>query len=104
VLVEFCVCTFASNPPGTNSTSETPLIFHGNTNVPVGATAARAWSTEPTALTPLEVYKVTPAGGLFHMWYPPEEGPDQSESDGFAIRCTSANAVDLRAGIQFIKV
>src|SRR6266571_8703689 len=55
VLVELCYATFATNPPGTNSTSITVQQEYGRSIV-AGFTAAYAWTAanEPTVLTTLD--------------------------------------------------
>jgi hypothetical protein len=45
VLVELCYATFATNGPGTNSTSVTPSAAYGRQTT-VGWTAAKTWTTE----------------------------------------------------------
>ena len=46
VLLELCYCTFATNPPGTNSTSTTIDTIYGRV-VTSGLTAAKNWTVEP---------------------------------------------------------
>ena len=52
VLVELCYATFATNSPGTNSTSVTVRQAHGRV-LTAGFTGAKNWTTEPTVLTVL---------------------------------------------------
>src|SRR3972149_4602764 len=47
VLVEVAYCTWATNSPGTNSTSVTPVQEYGRVTA-VGATAGKTWTAEPT--------------------------------------------------------
>ena len=54
VLYQLCYATFATNPPGTNSTSITVNTIYGRAVVS-GMTAARDWSAEPTVLTVIDV-------------------------------------------------
>ena len=49
--VELVSATFATNAPGTNSSSVTPEQIYGRT-LAHGLTAARHWTTEPTVLDP----------------------------------------------------
>ncbi len=100
VLVELCYATFATNSPGTNSTSVTPAQLYGRA-ITVGATAAKTWTTEPTALTALEEWLVTPAGGLAVYDLPLGDTPDSAVSEGFVLRLTAPAAVNARAGIVF---
>lgn len=50
ITIEFGNCTFATNGPGTNSTSVTPITTNGRTET-IQATAAKLWSTEPTVIS-----------------------------------------------------
>lgn len=99
VLVELCYSTWASNPPGTQSTSVTPTQGSGRV-IAVGATAGKTWvaANEPTVLTVLEEILLTPNGGTLIYDFPLAEEYDCAVSEGFAIRCTApTNAVNVRA-------
>lgn len=98
VLVELCYSTYATNSPGTNSTSETPVQGSGRVITP-GFTGARAWSAEPTTLTMLEAHFIHPQAGLIYQ-IPLGDEYDCAVSEGFVIRCTAAVAVDARAGMR----
>jgi hypothetical protein len=100
VLVELCYATFASNSPGTNSTSVTPAQVYGR-SIAVGATAAKNWTTEPTVLTVLEEWLVTPNGGLLIYDLPLGDTPDCAVSEGFVLRCTAPAAVNVRGGLVY---
>jgi hypothetical protein len=100
VLVELCYATFATNSPGTASTSRTPAQLYGRT-IAVGATAASAWTTEPTVLTVLEELLITPNGGLVMYDIPLGDTPDSAVSEGFVIRCTAPATVNVRGGLWF---
>lgn len=102
VLVELMYSTFATNSPGTASTSETPAQVTGRV-LTAGFTAARAWTTEPTVLTVLEVKECDPNKGLFHFEIPLGDEPDSALAEGFAIRATVPSggaAVNMRAGLR----
>ena len=62
VLIELCYATFATNAPGTNSTSTTVDQLYGRA-ITAGFTAAKNWTTEPTVLTPFREWLMTPTGG-----------------------------------------
>lgn len=96
VLVELCYCTWATNGPGTNSTSVTPLQANGRV-LTAGFTAAKSWSAEPTALTVLEDLLVTPAGGALWYDFPLSDEWDCALAEGFALRMNAPNAVNARA-------
>ncbi|WP_433234014.1 hypothetical protein [Actinomadura nitritigenes] len=100
VLVELGYCTWASNSPGTNSTSVTPAQIYGRATA-VGATAGKNWTTEPTAITTVEEWLLTPAGGLVLYDFPLGDTPDSAVSEGFVLRCNAPAGVNVRAGLQF---
>jgi hypothetical protein len=103
VLVEIQYCTWASNSPGTNSTSVTPAQIYGRA-VTVGATAAKTWTTEPTAITTFDEELLTPYGGLVKYDWPLGRTPDSNVSEGFTIRCTAPAAVNVRATMIFERI
>ncbi len=97
VLVELCYCTFATNGPGTNSTSVTPVQTMGRV-LTVGATAGKNWTAgnEPTTITVLEEQLLTPNGGLVIYDYPLGTEFDTALGEGFALRCTAPATVNVR--------
>jgi hypothetical protein len=102
VLVELCTCTFATNPPGTNSTSITIQQEYGPV-IPAGFTAAYAWTTgnQPTVITPFDQFTLTPNGGLLIRDIYPGRVPNALPSTGFCIRCTAGFGVNARGGMKF---
>ena len=100
VLIEICQSTFATNGPGTNSTSVTPLQTYGR-SITVGATAAKTWTTEPTVLTVIREFLLTPAGGVVMYDWPLGDSPDSAVSEGFVVRCTAPSATDVRATLDY---
>jgi hypothetical protein len=94
VLVELCYATFATNAPGTNSTSVTPAQTGGRV-LAHGFTAARAWSAEPTVLTVLDEMLVHPQMGV-KEWFPPGSEYDSALGEGFALRATAPAIVNIR--------
>lgn len=101
VLVEVCTATFATNGPGTNSTSCTIAQRYGR-SITTGFTAGYGWSAEPTVLAVVDVFRVTPNGGTFAYDWPFGETLDNAVSVGFAIRCTApTSAVNVRATVKF---
>jgi len=97
-LVELIYATFATNSPGTNSTTETPAQVYGRV-ITAGFTAARNWTAEPTALTVLKTWFVHPQTGLV-LPLPLGRTYDCALSEGWVLRCTFATAVDLRAVME----
>jgi hypothetical protein len=98
ILVEVCYATFATNSPGTNSTSVTPVQEYGRVITP-GFTAARDWSSAPTVLTPIDEFMVHPQTG-WQLWRPPGQTPDCALAEGFVLRVNSDNAVSMRAQMK----
>ncbi len=99
-LIELCAATFATNAPGTNSTSATVQQDYGRA-ITAGFTAAYNWTTEPTVLTVIDSWLLTPTGGLVIYDYPLGTSPDNAVSTGFVLRCTFAAIVNLRATLHF---
>ncbi len=97
VTIEYCYATFATNAPGTASTTITPTQAGGRV-LAHGTTAARAWTTEPTVLTVLEEELVHPQMGKAE-WLPPGDEFDTALGEGFVIRCTAPAAVNVRASM-----
>lgn len=100
VLVELCYATFATNAPGTNSTSTTVDQVYGR-SITAGFTAAKTWTTEPTVLTPLREFLLTPTGGLVFYDFALGESFDSAVSNGFVLRCTAPATVGVRADFGF---
>jgi hypothetical protein len=87
LLIELCRATFATNAPGTASTSETPVQTYGLV-IAHGVTAASAWSAEPTVLTVLDEFSLHPQqmmkeGLAFGAEY------EAGLSEGFVLRVTN---------------
>lgn len=100
VLIEMCYSTFATNAPGTNSTSTTVDQVYGR-SVTAGFTAARNWTTEPTALTAIDEWLLTPTGGLVVYDFPLGDTPDSAVSNGFVLRLNAPATVNVRASLWF---
>ncbi len=100
VLVELCYATFATNPPGTNSTSSTIDTVYGR-QVASGLTGAKNWTTEPTVLTPIDEWLLTPNGGLVIKDLPRDRTPDSAFSEGFVLRLTAPAIVNVRGTLFF---
>lgn len=96
VLIEFCYCTWATNSPGTNSTSITPVQEYGRVITP-GFTAGKGWTAEPTVLTVIEEVLMTPNGGQLWYDFPLGDSPDCALSEGWVLRMNAPNAVNARA-------
>jgi len=106
VLVELCYLTGATNStPGTNNTTRTAAITQTyGRSITTGFLAFSNSTAEPTVLTPLDEWPLTPAGGLVIYDFPLGDTPDSAVSQGFALRVTAAATVDLRAALWFERI
>jgi hypothetical protein len=97
VLVEVCYCTWATNSPGTNSTTVTSAQKNGRV-LTAGFTAGKTWTAgnEPTTLTVLDEALVPAFMGV--AWYdiPLGDEYDCALAEGFAIRVTAPATVNVR--------
>lgn len=100
VLVELCRCSFAT--AGT-STSATPEQTGGRV-MTAQFTAAYNYTAEPTALTVIRSYLLTPNGGREHVEWPLGNEPDCDVSTGFAIRLTAPATVNVRATMDVSRI
>ena len=99
-LIELCYATFATNAPGTNSTSATVRQLYGRA-ITAGFTAAKNWTTEPTVLTVVDEWLLTPCGGLVVLDIPLGDTPDTDVSNGFVLRVNAPANVNARATFWF---
>jgi len=103
VLCELVTSTNASNStPGTNNTTETSNIqqVYGR-SITTGFTAFSASTTEPTVLTVIDSWLLTPAGGLLVYDWPLGDTPDWNVSAGMGIRLTAPATVNARVAAWF---
>jgi hypothetical protein len=98
-LVELMYSTWATNAPGTSSTSVTPLQVYGRVTA-VGATAAKNWSPEPTSLTVIEEWLIPPTSGVMAD-LPLANTYDCAPGEGFVIRITAPAVVNTRVVMGF---
>lgn len=108
VLVELVKSSDATNStPGTNNTAVTPVQARGDGNT-TGAglapvfTAFAAATTEPTVLTVLKRWLVSPTSG---MVYQAPLGREAAiiPSMGLGLRLTAPQTVNVRAYMEFIQ-
>lgn len=99
MLVELCYNTWATNSPGTNSTSTTPRQENGRA-MTAGFTSGKTWSAEPTALTVVDDWLLTPNAGLIIYDFVLGKEYDCALAEGFSLRLTAPNAVNARATFQ----
>jgi hypothetical protein len=82
------------------SAAFTPLKIDPASDAPI-ATARTAHTAEPTTADLLEVYSVTPYGGLLVVQYAPDERIKVAASGRLGIRCLSTAAVNCSAYLIF---
>lgn len=96
--IELLKSSWATNGPGTNSTSITPVQTSGLA-ITAGFTAGRTWSAEPTSLTLIDGDFVTPDAGRLWYDFPLGDEFDCDVSLGWVLRITSpAGATTASAG------
>jgi hypothetical protein len=103
VLVEVMYATWATNSPGTASTSTTPRQKYGRL-LTAGFTAGKTWTTEPTALTLIDAFPLAPDKGLFAYQFPLGQEPDSALAEGFCIRCTAPATVNAYGQLDLERV
>jgi len=103
VLVEICYATFATNSPGTNSTSVTPSQCYGRV-LTAGFTAGKNWSAEPTVLTVIKEFLLAADKGFVAFQWPLGREPDTALAEGFVIRCTAPAGVNVRASLDVERI
>jgi hypothetical protein len=98
VLCEICSSTQA----GAGTTGSTPTVNQGyGRAITAGFTAGAAYSAEPTVLTVLDAFTLSPNGGVVLRDFPPNEGYDQDVSKGLAVRLTAPATVNGRVTMKF---
>lgn len=96
---EFMQSTFATNGPGTNSTSVTPPKRDTGYAETVQATAARTWSTEPTVLTLQRSLDVGQFNGTAVYMHPFSSPFMVIGAQGAVLRINSPNNVNWSGGL-----
>lgn len=103
VLCELVTSTNATNStPGTNNTTESANIVqvYGR-SITTGFTAFSASTSEPTVLTIVERFLLTPVGGTLFYDFPLGDTPDWAVSAGIGLRLTAPANVNARASMTF---
>ena len=102
ILVEICHCTFATNAPGTNSTSVTPVADDSGRPETIQSTAAKNWTTEPTVITVWEAFYVPSFGGSAIIYLPLTKPMIVKGGAGMVVRCTrpSGFSVNVTGSIK----
>lgn len=105
VLIELVTSTNATNStPGTGNTSSgqvgTVAQIYGR-SITNGFTGFANCTSEPTVLTAVDEFLLTPNGGVLFYDWPLGDTPDFPVSSGVGIRCTAPNNVNVRASMIF---
>jgi hypothetical protein len=106
-LVELCLGTAATNStPGTGSTTFTPLQLRGWPAQTSAHTAANACSSEPTVLTSLKQFLITPYGGVLFVQAAMGREPTglvtaSTMGKMMAWRCNAPATVNVRGYYEF---
>lgn len=103
VLIELCQSTQAT--AGT-TTAFTPLQIRGWPTQVANCTAAVAYTAEPTVLTIIKQWLLTPNGGLIVLQNPLGREPQGVVAagiigKGLIIRCTAPAAVNARGYLEY---
>lgn len=98
VLCEVCASTQAT--AGTTGSTPTPVQVYGR-SITTGFTAGAGYSAEPTVLTVLDAFTLSPNGGVVLRDFPPNEGFDWAVSTGLAVRLTAPQTVNGRVTMKF---
>ncbi|MBG0818250.1 hypothetical protein [Planomonospora sp. ID82291] len=100
-LVGLMVGPYTTNPPPETGTAPatpvTPQQVYGRTIAP-GFLAAHTWTAEPTGMTLIDSWLLTPNGGLVMYDIPLGDTPDCAPGNGFSLLVNSPIAVGVRAG------
>ena len=109
VTIRFGTCTYATNPPGTNSTSATIFQESGRVIAATNITAGYNWTAgnEPTVKTYLgDAFILTPNGGVVLYDFPLGDEPDTftSGNTGFFIETTAAQTVGVVGSMWFSRI
>ena len=99
VLVELCSSTVAT--AGT-STAATAVAVAGRQNANTGFVGAQNYTAEPTVLTVIDQWLLTPNGGtLLYDFQDVGDTPDTALAQGFTLRLNAPQAVNARAAFWF---
>jgi hypothetical protein len=99
VTVEIAKSTFATNAPGTASTTATKHKRDPGRQETIQSLAATNWTTEPTVLTVEDTCYVGQYNGLYHYIAPFASPIIVPGGQGIVIRVTSPNNVNCSGKI-----
>jgi hypothetical protein len=99
-------CTYATNPPGTNSTTAGPTQRGGRVIAATNLTSGVNWTAEPTVKTYIEAPgDLQPFGGGQRFDESPDlaRAPDFALASGYGLECNTAAAVAMTASTIFCR-
>lgn len=92
VLCEYGTCTFATNPPGTNSTTVAGQKRDPGRQETVQTAAAKNWTAEPTVITQFDAMYVPGYNGGQQEYIPFDKPVIVPGGAGFVCRLTAQAA------------
>ena len=103
VIVELCFCTQVTS--GTSSPVGSSLIHGPQQNTP-SVVPSINFTLEPTVITPVRQWFITPAGGGIVEQFPLGREPQgttaaSSSGKGIILRCTAAAAVNVKGYMEW---
>jgi hypothetical protein len=98
-VCEVMQATFATNGPGTNSTSVTPPKRDTGRAETIQSTHAKNWTTEPTVLTLQRTLDIGQYNGVVCYMHPFASPIVIIGGQGYVLRITSPNNVNFSGGL-----
>lgn len=95
VLVEL----WAFTADGTGTAGTVNQVY--GRSITAGFTSKYNYTAEPTGLTLIDQWTLTPVGGTVLYDFPLGDTPDSAVSGGFALRTTAPSTVNCRATLWF---
>ena len=95
VVIE--IVTFTTDGTGTSGTVNQAY----GRSITAGFTTKYNYTVEPTTVTAVDTYRLTPNGGAIVYDYPRDRTPDCAVSNLIAIRLTAAQIVNVTATMIF---
>ncbi len=92
-IVEIVNCTFATNPPSTNSVTSLPVIIDFSRPETVQTTGAKAWTVEPTVIVTTEVFFIPNYMGSGIVFTPLTKPFGLTSTKGGLMRVTQASGI-----------
>lgn len=108
VRLSLARCTFATNAPGTNSTTVTVKQSYGR-HIATGFAAGKTWTAAPTVIETVaeEQFALDPNLGMFRYPWPLGEEPDTALGEGWLLQALVETgdtvSASIRAGLRFAR-